>query len=73
MTPEAIKAEINGLSVKERKYVLAPYLSPGPENDFPVTPDDVDQAVEKAIADGRVESLRYRMYEFRLIRSALVK
>lgn len=73
MTPDELKAALNAATPEERKYVLAPYLSAGAEQDFPVEPDDVDQAVEKAIADGRIGSLRYRGYEFGLLKSALAK
>lgn len=71
MTPEQLKAALMASTEAERKYALGPYLDADLSGNFPVDEEAVNNAVESAYANGRMGSIRFRMYEFGLIKAAL--
>lgn len=71
MTPEQLKAALMASTEQERMYVLGPIIDLDMTGQFSVDEEDVDQAVDQAAEWGRLGQIRFRMYEFGLIRSAL--
>lgn len=72
MSPEQIKAALMASTEAERKYALGPMLDADLSGEFPVDEAAVSNAVDEAAVNGRLGSIRFRMYEFGLIKQALM-
>lgn len=72
MSPEQMKAALMASTEAERKYVLGPMFDGDLSGDFPVDEAAVTILVDEANDNGRLGQLRFRMYEFGLIKAALL-
>lgn len=72
MTPEQLKAALMASTEQERMYALGPIIDLDMTGQFSVDEEDVDQAVDQAAEWGRLGQIRFRMYEFGLIKQALM-